>query len=176
MKKENHGKALLDWYLGLLAYENFTSHDIDRAKAHVTALVKENKLLKAENKDLKTQLKPDTELAESDLPSCPFCGCDKLYMTSMPRFPGLPRKWSGGMAYSVACGGCAAQGGWEKSASGARRDWAMRTNQTKRTNLWKNRCSNIAEILEPAIKHHPVVKDHCNLCMIYEIATGRSRE
>ena len=81
--------------------------------------------------DLRAQVTPRSELAEPGLPPCPFCGCAKLYMTSMPRFPGTNPSWDGSTAYAVVCGGCAATGGWGKSASVARRLWSMRAEEKK---------------------------------------------
>lgn len=117
MTKETHGAALKR----ILAAQGWEIYSDERGQAmgHLDALI-------AEINDLKVQLKPDTQPAEHGLPPCPFCGCAKLYTTAMPRFPGLPQEWAGSTAYAVACTGCAATGGWEKSVSSARRTWSMR--------------------------------------------------
>ena len=131
----------------------------------VKLLIAELDRLYAENEDLHVQLKPNSELAEPGLLPCPFCGCSRLYVTSIPRFPGLPREWPGGMAYTITCASCAAEGGWEKSSSSARRTWNMRAD------TWQKQCEEIAKLLKPAVEHHPQTRGHCNLCEIYEIAT-----
>jgi hypothetical protein len=117
MTTESHGAALKR----IITAQGWEIYSDERGQAmeHLDFLI-------AENADLKTQQKPGSEPAEPGLLPCPFCGHDKLYTTSMPRFPGLPREWPGGMAYTVACGACAAQGGWEKSIGSARRTWNMR--------------------------------------------------
>jgi hypothetical protein len=131
MKKKDHIKTLKD----IIESQQWSSLADSRGNAvkHIKALIKENKhlvkrnkFLEAENADLKTQQHPNSEPAKPGLLPCPFCGFDNLYATSMPRFPGLPQNLPGGMSYTIACGGCAAQGGWEKSLSSARRTWNMR--------------------------------------------------
>ena len=127
MDKNGHEYALL-LALKWIAMEDKSGNPV-MARKHAKAIIKENKFLKAKNEDLKIQLKQDTKPAKPGLPPCPFCGSTNLYTTSMPRFPGLPRSWDGSMSYTVACGGCAAHGGWEKSLSSARRTWAMRAGE-----------------------------------------------
>ncbi len=62
---------------------------------------------------------------------CPFCGGDaamprKVLRDGYENFRDDPDAY----AHSVACHACAAEGGWAKSESGARRWWNTRVSPT----------------------------------------------
>jgi hypothetical protein len=157
MPKETQAAALKR----ILAAQGWEIYSDERglAMGHLDALI-------AENSDLRVQCNPNTKPAEPGLPPCPFCDCTNLYTTSMPRFPGLPQEWDGGVAYAIACGACAATGGWGKSIGGARHTWNMRAN------VWQKRCEKIAAFLKPSVESHVKTPNHCNLCEINALATG----
>jgi Lar family restriction alleviation protein len=56
------------------------------------------------------------------LKPCPFCGETRVSL--------VERAQSGGDGqYTIVCWSCAAEGGWSKSAHGAKRYWEMRPEE-----------------------------------------------
>ena len=73
---------------------------------------------------------PDAPASDEKLDSCPFCGMTDRNINVDARYEeerAFPC-WT----YVVICGGCAAQGPWQKSRSGCVRDWNRRNNEVEK--------------------------------------------
>ena len=61
----------------------------------------------------------------TDVKPCPFCGEERVNIKTST-YPNRDNE------YTIVCWSCAAEGGWAKTTTGARRNWNMRTEKKRR--------------------------------------------
>lgn len=67
---------------------------------------------------------PEMGKPAEGLKPCPFCGETRVGVV-------VRRQDYGEAQYTIVCWSCAAEGGWSRSESGARRFWELRPEEKK---------------------------------------------